>query len=111
MKTLTIVFLGVSTLLSGCASMSDSSTTRAQGAGFGAAIGAGLGAIVGAATGDTEKGALIGAAVGGVAASFIVYFAFFVLSACHDNDDLGNETKEFRNAKRERRESRRSRFC
>ncbi|MBN2234516.1 MAG: hypothetical protein JW706_05155 [Opitutales bacterium] len=67
MKTLTIVFLGVSILLSGCASMSDSSTTRAQGAGFGAAIGAGLGAIVGAATGDTEKGALIGAAVGGVA--------------------------------------------
>ncbi len=67
MKILTISFLCLSILLSGCASMSDSSTTRAQGAGFGAAIGAGLGAIVGAATGDTEKGALIGAAVGGVA--------------------------------------------
>ena len=62
MKQFTIILSLVALLLSGCATMSDSNTTRAQGAGFGALLGAGIGALIG-----DEKGAMIGAAVGGVA--------------------------------------------
>lgn len=57
-------------LFSGCAGMSDSDTTRAQGAGAGAAGGAVIGALLGQAIGnDTEStmlGAAIGASIGGL---------------------------------------------
>jgi len=60
MKQFTITLTLIALLLGGCAT--DSNTTRAQGAGFGALLGAGIGALIG-----DEKGAMIGAAVGGVA--------------------------------------------
>lgn len=50
-------------MLSGCATMSDSTKTKAQGAGLGAVILGGLGAIGGALIGG-NKGAIIGAAAG-----------------------------------------------
>jgi len=59
-----IILLTISALfLGGCATMSDSNQTRAQGAGFGALIGAGLGYLI---SGDKE-GAAVGGLVGGMA--------------------------------------------
>lgn len=57
----------VSSLLSGCAGMTDQQTTVAQGAGVGALLGAGLGYAI---TGD-RRGVLAGAAIGGLAGAAV----------------------------------------
>lgn len=58
-----ITILLIVCMVSGCASMSDSTKTKAQGAGLGAAVLGGIGAITGAIVGG-KKGAIIGAAAG-----------------------------------------------
>jgi len=66
-----IIFITIVTLaFSGCAGMSDSTRTKAEGTAVGAGGGAALGAIIGALAGGKEGaalGAAIGAGVGGVA--------------------------------------------
>ncbi len=56
------IFLLVA-MFSGCATMSDSSRTKAEGTGFGALLGSALGAGIGALAGG-GKGAAIGAGIG-----------------------------------------------
>jgi len=58
-----VCLICIAALLTGCASMSDSGQTKAQGTGIGAGIGAALGAGIGYLAGG-KKGALIGAAAG-----------------------------------------------
>ncbi len=53
-------------LLSGCAGMNDSDTTRAQGAGVGAAGGAAAGGLLGQLIGKDSTSTLLGAAIGAV---------------------------------------------
>lgn len=51
-------------MASGCASMSDSQRTTAQGAGMGAALGAALGGVIGHQSGSGMEGAVIGGLLG-----------------------------------------------
>ena len=71
MQKVKVLILIMALTLSGCAGMSDSNRTRAEGAGVGAAagtaIGALLGQIIGGDTGSTLVGAAIGGAIGGAA--------------------------------------------
>jgi len=71
MQKIKILLLVMVLALSGCAGMSDSNRTKAEGAGVGAAGGAGIGAllgqVIGGDTGATLIGAAIGGAVGGLA--------------------------------------------
>lgn len=71
MQKAKVLILIVALTLSGCAGMSDSDRTRAEGAGTGVAAGAALGAllgqVIGGDTGSTLLGAAIGGAVGGAA--------------------------------------------
>lgn len=59
LMTAFIILVVIVSLLPGCATMSDSTRTKAEGAGVGAVVGAGLGYLVGGG-----KGAAIGAAAG-----------------------------------------------
>lgn len=61
-------------LLSGCAGMNDSDTTRAQGAGVGAAGGAAAGGILGQLIGKDSTSTLLGAAIGAAVGAGAGYF-------------------------------------
>ncbi len=66
MKTrLCCLALSSTLALSGCAGMSDSNMTKAQGAGAGAAGGAVLGGVLGQVFGQDAKSTIIGGAIGG----------------------------------------------
>ena len=66
-KTILIVVLGATIILTGCASMKRST----KGAVVGTAAGGAMGAVIGRAAGNTAMGAIIGAAVGGATGAII----------------------------------------
>ncbi len=67
MKKTAAVLISCAVLCSGCAGMSDSERTRAEGTGTGAAAGAALGAVLGQVIGNDTESTLLGAAIGGLA--------------------------------------------
>ncbi|MBM9519420.1 hypothetical protein JWG39_06245 [Desulforhopalus vacuolatus] len=64
MKKICCILLSSTLLLSSCAGMNDSDTTRAQGAGVGAAGGAAAGVLLGQIIGKDSSATLLGAAIG-----------------------------------------------
>ena len=62
-----VCLIVVMIFFTGCANMSDTNRTKAEGAGYGAAGGAALGALVGLLAGGNTKSVLAGAAIGAAA--------------------------------------------
>ncbi|WPX41165.1 glycine zipper domain-containing protein [Akkermansia sp. N21116] len=72
-----VLLMEASVLTSGvssCANMSDTTTTYAQATGIGAASGAGVGALAGQAIGGDTKSTVTGAAIGGVIGAIAGWF-------------------------------------